>query len=147
MRDALRLSGYGEFAADLMRAVDVGVSVEERIRDRIAAPERHSDWRPAYTEPLLALAVRGDLEASRKMAALHAFGAEIADPALFPDYGDLRAQSRGREAEMAFEAIALLTRGDQISAEALHGALSRLIAVGLIDEAKMIAVEAVLIFE
>ena len=81
------------------------------------------------------------------MAALHAFGAEIADPTMFPDSSGLAALGGSRAAEMAFEAIALLSRGDSISPEALHAALSRLLAIGLVEEAQMIAMEAVLVAE
>ncbi|MCI4666012.1 MAG: hypothetical protein MRY74_14955 [Neomegalonema sp.] len=144
LRDALRLAGHGDTASALLRANPLLTGVEERVRDRIAARDFRERWDAAKTAPLIARAVRGELEAGRMLAALDAFGVPIADPTLFADETEIAFVEPGQKAALAFEAIKLLAKSKPISSEALHGAVTRLVAIGLVDEARQIAIEAVL---
>lgn len=144
LRDALRLSGRPDLAAALSRQAAGGVSAEEAALDRLATARLDGPWDPEIAATLSARAARGDLEAGLILAALDAFGAPVADPALFPDDAELAFVEAGQQAELAFEATALLMESDAIEPETLHRAMTRLIAAGLVEEARMIAVEAII---
>ncbi len=147
LRDALRLAGHADLASALLRRAGAGVGVDERALDRVATGRVDEGWDANQTAPLVSRATRGDRKSGLILAALDAFGAPIADPTLFPDEAEIAFFERGTEAELAFEAVVLLTRSDPIAPEALHAALTRLVAVGLDDDARMIAVEAIVTAE
>ena len=143
---ARRLLRLGGRLAAASRLMDAAVAPEERGLDRIAYPEGRTAWSAPDAAPAAAKAARGDQASGRLLAALIAFGHPVPDPLLYPVPEQLSFMvAEGRVAEIAFSALARLRPGSAVAPDQLHAALRELIAIGLDEEARRIALEAVLL--
>lgn len=150
LRRALRLAGLGDAASALMadqsgEGLSAGLDDAERAVDRLASSRWSALWGPARSADLTARAARGDQSAGRLLAALDAFGVPTQGARRYDAEHDLALSiDEGRAAERAFEALIMLSPGSDTTPAALHAALARLIAVGLDEDARQIAIEAAL---
>lgn len=102
-------------------------------------------WRPQESDALVARAARGDERASSVLAGLLALGVPTNDPQFYAAAPDLAfSLAEGRSAEIAFSAVASLSGDSPLTGPGVFAALSNLVAVGLTDHAKRIAIEAAL---
>lgn len=146
--DAARaLSGGGPVAGGAVeaRALAAIASAAPSAGDGFSG-RASAAWRPEDADPLFARAARGDGKAARLAAGLLALGAPTNNSTFFEAAPDLAfAVGEGRVAEIAFAAAAGLGGDAPLSGPALFAALSNLVAVGLEDPARRIAIEAALL--
>lgn len=154
LAQALANGAPGQVGPELRRALWLGgewstalrlgaTGVEERALVAIAG--RLDGWRPSDADMLFARAARGEERAARLAAALTALGAPTNNPGFYRSADELAfVEGGGRSAETAFSAIAGLAGDAPQTGPSLFGALSNLVAIGLVEPAREIAIEAVL---
>jgi hypothetical protein len=147
IRRLLRLAGHGDAASALMLETARDVGPEERAIDRIASAYPSAPWDPRDAEALLANAARGDRVAGRMLAALNAFGVPTTAPDFFQGATEVSFDlTEKRAGIVAFRALDDISRGGvDLAPETFYGALQKLIALGLADDARRIATEVVLL--
>lgn len=124
------IAGFGRRAGGDLGLAQVGVT----------------GWVASDAEPLFARAARGDERAARLAAGLLAIGVPTDNPSFFEAAPELAfAEREGRLGEIAFGAVASLGGDAPVTGAAVFAALSNLMAVGLEDAARAIAVEAALL--
>jgi hypothetical protein len=108
----------------------------------IADPTRAGDWTRAYGDALRERTRGGDEHARRALASLAGF--DIALRPNLPIDGYLKAAEDGKTAETVLSAAAAIGKEDPPTARTLDTLIRALRAVGLTEDARRIAIEAML---
>lgn len=145
LRDAMLMGGFTREAgawSDAQGAKSLVEQADVAAVMAVADPGWPGTWRREYGDALRARARDGDEHARRSLAALAGF--DIALKPKLPDEGALKAAREGRIAEAVLLASADMAKETPVSAKTLDTTIRVLRSVGLENDARGIAVEAMI---